>query len=197
MKYFGQLVVKKFVEKADPEKGIFEDATFGAFYDAKTDVLWRDVYEKVENRFNWYIAVDKNGIVISAERFPEQCQIAGFDIYGVDDLSGFENQEGNGSVYGKFWNGKKIVEPALDRNNFPSLTPRQFWLAMLDLDVSQEDIVARIGNMKDEDDKKFALIELNTSTVFKRTYFVISKFPYWLGITETQFDDIWMHAAAI
>jgi len=108
MKNFGKLHMVIVTEPAEPETGTPE-VKFGVFYD-ENDVLWRDVYEAEGNQFNWYIAVNGDGIVISAERNPWESQITNADIIGVDSLHGFESRDGSSSVYGKHWNGQAIIE---------------------------------------------------------------------------------------
>lgn len=81
----------------------------GVFFDAN-DEEWHSVFRATPS--NWYVAINDDNIVVSAEQDAEESQIAGYTILGLDDLSGYENHHGNGSVYGKYWDGTKIVDPA-------------------------------------------------------------------------------------
>lgn len=83
---------------------------------------WHDLFKKYPHKF--YIAVDDNKHIISMTDDPEQSQIAGFDIVGIDEDYGETFGQG-GSVYGKLWNGEKLVEP---EPTIPdSISRRQFF----------------------------------------------------------------------
>jgi len=58
----------------------------------------------------FYIAVDKDGVIVSMESDPEQIQIPKYEIIGIDSNYGYTTRE-DGTVYGKIWNGQAIVEP--------------------------------------------------------------------------------------
>jgi len=78
------------------------------------------------NPHPFYIAVDDEGKIVSMETDPEQIQIEGYEIIGIDGDYGFTRGEG-GSVYGKIWNGQAIITPP---EPLPDLTARQLRLAL-------------------------------------------------------------------
>ena len=74
---------------------------------------------------------------------PEQSQIAGFDIIGIDDDFGETFGQG-GSVYGKLWDGEKIVAPAPIAPD--SISRRQFFQqASLSKLIDEEDALEAMG----------------------------------------------------
>ncbi|MCT6870757.1 MAG: hypothetical protein M3Z70_02810, partial [Bartonella sp.] len=66
----------------------------------KDGVEWHELFKRYPHKF--YIAVDDNKHIISMTDDPEQSQIAGFDIIGIDENYGETFGQG-GSVYGKLW----------------------------------------------------------------------------------------------
>lgn len=77
----------------------------GIFYD-ENNVEWHTVFRETPS--NWYVAIDDNGLIESAECDGELSQMER-TIIGLDDLNGYENHDGDGSVYGKYWDGTSIV----------------------------------------------------------------------------------------
>ena len=88
----------------------------------KDGVEWHDLFKKYPHKF--YITVDGNKHIISMTDDPEQSQIAGFDIIGIDEDFGETFGQG-GSVYGKLWDGEKIVAP--EPITPDSISRRQFF----------------------------------------------------------------------
>lgn len=74
----------------------------------KDGIEWHDLFKKYPHKF--YITVDDTKHIISMTDDPELSQIAGFDIIGIDGNYG-ETYGPGGSVYGKLWDGEKIVAP--------------------------------------------------------------------------------------
>ncbi len=103
---------------------------------------------------------------------PEASQIAGFDIIGIDGDIGETFGKG-GSVYGKLWDGEKIVAPG---PVFPPLTARQFWQAALAIGVKEEKLLADFANkdspfyIADEEKRERALIDITKATSFTRDF---------------------------
>lgn len=151
------------------------------------EIEWHDRFREFPHPF--YIAVDENDFVVSFEEDPEHIQVPGFRLIGIDTDYGFTKQ----NVYQKKWNGEAIV----DYVHFPVLDPRQLWLALSSIGVTQKNISERVEKIKDQEDREFIAIELNTSQLFKREFFCFTKFPKWLGLSESQFNDFWLHAATI
>lgn len=102
---------------------------------------WHDLFKKYPHKF--YIAVDDNKHIISMTDDPEQSQIAGFDIVGIDEDYGETFGQG-GSVYGKLWNGEKLVEP---EPTIPdSISRRQFFQQACSAGlISEEDALEAMG----------------------------------------------------
>lgn len=86
-------------------------------------VEWHDLFK--QNPHAWYIAVDGDQTIISMENDPEQSQISGYDIWGIDSNFGFTRGPG-GSVYGKIWNGTAISSRQAKPES-TLLSPDQFY----------------------------------------------------------------------
>ena len=130
---------------------------------------------------------------------PEQSQIAGFDIIGIDDDYGETFGQG-GSVYGKLWDGEKIVAaPPV----FPPLTARQFWQAALAIGVKEEDLIADIANkdspfyIADEEERESVLIDIKKATSFARDFPLLEKMAKVNKIPDAQLNTLWNWAANI
>ena len=107
----------------------------------KDGVEWHDLFKKYPHKF--YIAIDDTKQIISMTDDPEQSQIAGFDIIGIDDDFGETFGQG-GSVYGKLWDGEKIVAPAPIAPD--SISRRQFFQqASLSKLIDEEDALEAMG----------------------------------------------------
>lgn len=106
MHNYGKLTMERTQMRLPVDEETVTIVTIGVCYDAE-HVEWHDVVERTPSK--WYIAVTDDGTVVSAEQDPEQSQVPGFTIIGLDGLGGFENHHGNGSVYGKHWNGEEVV----------------------------------------------------------------------------------------
>lgn len=85
-------------------------------------VEWHDLFKLYPHAF--YIAVDDNKKIISMTDDPEQSQISGFEIIGIDSDFGETFGQG-GTVYGKLWNGSRIITPEAPVPD--SLSRRQFF----------------------------------------------------------------------
>ena len=88
----------------------------------KDGIEWHDLFKKYPHKF--YIAIDDTKHIISMTDDPEASQIAGFDIIGIDENYGETFGQG-GSVYGKLWDGEKIVAP--EPITPDSISRRQFF----------------------------------------------------------------------
>ena len=158
---------------------------------------WHDLFKKYPHKF--YIAIDDTKHIISMTDDPEQSQIAGLDIIGIDDDYGETFGKG-GSVYGKLWDGEKIVAPA---PVFPPLSARQFWQAAFAIGVKEEDLIADIANkdspffIADDDDRESALIDITKATSFTRDYKLLKKMAEVNKIPDAQLDTLWNWAATI
>ncbi|OLY47432.1 hypothetical protein [Bartonella apis] len=163
----------------------------------KDGVEWHELFKRYPHKF--YIAVDDNKHIISMTDDPEQSQIAGFDIIGIDDDYGETFGQG-GSVYGKLWDGEKIVAvPPV----FPPLTARQFWQAALAIGVKEEDLIADIANkdspfyIADEEERESVLIDIKKATSFTRDFPLLKKMAEVNKIPDAQLDTLWNWAANI
>ncbi|WP_278955092.1 hypothetical protein, partial [Bartonella apis] len=105
-----------------------------------------------------------------------------------------------GSVYGKLWDGEKIVAPA---PVFPPLTARQFWQAALVIGVREENITADIANkdspfyIADEEERESVLIDITKATSFTRDFPLLKKMAEVNKIPDAQIDTLWNWAANI
>ena len=158
---------------------------------------WHDLFKKYPHKF--YIAVDDNKHIISMTDDPEASQIAGFDIIGIDENYSETFGQG-GSVYGKLWDGEKIVEP---EPVFPPLSARQFWQAALVIGVKEENLIADIANkdspfyIADDDDRESVLIDISKATSFTRDFPLLKKMAEVNKIPDEQLDTLWNWAANI
>ena len=163
----------------------------------KDGVEWHELFKRYPHKF--YIAVDDNKHIISMTDDPEQSQIAGFDIIGIDGNYG-ETYGPGGSVYGKLWDGEKIVAPP---PVFPPLTARQFWQAALAIGVREENLTTGIANkdspfyIEDEEERESVLIDITKATSFTRDFPLLKKMAEVNKIPDTQLDTLWNWAANI
>ena len=204
MKNFGKLTASKEVITIDndikDDKGniIQKAGTYPInVLKDKDGVEWHELFERYPHKF--YIAVDDNKHIISMTDDPEQSQIAGFDIIGIDENYGETFGQG-GSVYGKLWDGEKIVAPA---PVFPPLSSRQFWQAALVIGVREENLTTGIASkdspfyIADDDDRESVLIDITKATSFTRDYKLLKKMAEVNKIPDEQLDTLWNWAATI
>ena len=204
MKNFGKLTASKeeitLGEDIKDDKGnIVQRAATLAIYvlKDKDGVEWHELAKRYPHKF--YIAVDDNKHIISMADDPEQSQIAGFDIIGIDGNYG-ETFGPGGSVYVKLWDGEKIVAPA---PVFPPLSARQFWQAAFAIGVKEEDLIADIANkdspffIADDKDRESVLIDITKATSFTRDYKLLKKMAEVNKIPDEQLDTLWNWAATI
>ncbi|OLY43869.1 hypothetical protein [Bartonella apis] len=163
----------------------------------KDGVEWHELFKQYPHKF--YIAVDDTKRIISMTDDPEQSQIAGFDIIGIDDDYGETFGQG-GSVYGKLWDGEKIVAaPPV----FPPLTARQFWQAALAIGIKEEDLIVDIANkdspfyIADEEERESVLIDIKKATSFARDFPLLEKMAKVNKIPNAQLDTLWTWATNI
>ncbi|WP_295966826.1 hypothetical protein [uncultured Bartonella sp.] len=163
----------------------------------KDGVEWHDLFKKYPHKF--YLAIDNTGRIISMTDDPEASQIAGFDIIGIDGDFG-ETFGMGGSVYGKLWDGEKIVAaPPV----FPPLSARQFWQAAFAIGIKEEDLLADIANkdspfyIADAEDRESVLIDITKATSFTRNYKLLKKMAEVNKIPDEQLDTLWNWAATI
>ena len=163
----------------------------------KDGIEWHDLFKKYPHKF--YITVDDTKHIISMTDDPELSQIAGFDIIGIDGNYG-ETYGPGGSVYGKLWDGEKIVAPP---PVFPPLTARQFWQAALAIGVREENLTTGIANkdspfyIEDEEERESVLIDITKATSFTRDYKLLKKMAEVNKIPDEQLDTLWNWAATI
>ena len=204
MKNFGKLSITleeiKLGEDIKDEKGnIIQKAATVIIHvlKDKDGIEWHDLFKKYPHKF--YIAIDDTKHIISMTDDPEQSQIAGFDIIGIDGNYG-ETFGPGGSVYGKLWDGEKIVAPP---PVFPPLTARQFWQAALVIGVREENLTTGIANkdspfyIEDEEERESVLIDITKATSFTRDFPLLKKMAEVNKIPDTQLDTLWNWAANI
>lgn len=161
----------------------------------KDGIEWHDLFKKFPHKF--YIAVDDNKRIISMTDDPEQSQIAGYELIGIDDNYGETFGQG-GSVYGKLWDGEKIVAPA---PLFPPLSARQFWQAALVIGVKEEDLVSGVADEKspfyiaDKEERESVLIDVTKATTFSHDFPLLEKMAAVANMPKEQFDTLWAWAA--
>ncbi len=115
-------------------------ATITVLKDAN-GIEWHELFKLYPHAF--YIAIDDNKKIVSMTNDPEQSQIAGLNIIGIDSDFGETFGQG-GTVYGKLWNGSRIVTPEASVPD--SLSRRQFFQqATLSQIISEEDALNAIA----------------------------------------------------
>ena len=160
----------------------------------KDGVEWHDLFKKYPHKF--YIAIDDTKQIISMTDDPEQSQIAGFDIIGIDDDFGETFGQG-GSVYGKLWDGEKIIAPKIV---FLPLSARQFWQAALLIGVKEEDLVNGVSDknnpyyIADDNERESALIDIKKATSFSRDFPLLKRMAEVNKIPDEQIDSLWIQA---
>ncbi|QHJ75898.1 MAG: hypothetical protein [Caudoviricetes sp.] len=204
MKNFGKLAITReeirLGEDIKDEKGNIVQPANTAKINVLKDkdgVEWHELFKRYPHKF--YIAVDDNKHIISMTDDPEQSQIAGFDIIGIDENYGETFGQG-GSVYGKLWDGEKIVAP---EPIFPSLSARQFWQAALVIGIREENLITDIANkdspfyIADEEERESVLIDITKATSFARDFPLLKKMAEVNKIPDAQLDTLWNWAANI
>ena len=202
MKNFGKLAasqeeIKLGEDVKDDKSNIIQLAQTVKIMVLKDDngVEWHDLFKKFPHKF--YIAIDDNKRIISMTDDPEQSQIAGYDIIGIDDNYGETFGQG-GSVYSKLWDGEKIIAPT---PIFPPLSARQFWQAALVIGVKEEDLVTGIADEKspfyiaDKEERESVLIDITKSTTFSHDFPLLEKMAAVANMPKEQFDTLWQWAA--
>ena len=163
----------------------------------KDGVEWHELFKQYPHKF--YIAVDDTKRIISMTDDPEQSQIAGFDIIGIDDDYGETFGQG-GSVYGKLWDGEKIVAAP---EVFSPLTARQFWQAALVIGVREENLTTGIASkdspfyIANEKERESVLIDIKKATSFARDFPLLEKMAKVNKIPNAQLDTLWTWATNI
>ena len=204
MKNFGKLAITReeirLGEDIKDEKGNIVQPANTAKINVLKDkdgVEWHELFKRYPHKF--YIAIDDTKHIISMTDDAEQSQIAGFDIIGIDENYG-ETFGQDGSVYGKLWDGEKIVAaPAV----FSPLTARQFWQAALVIGVREENLTTGIANkdspfyIEDEEERESVLIDITKATSFTRDFPLLKKMAEVNKIPDTQLDTLWNWAANI
>lgn len=142
----------------------------------------------------WYIAVQADGRVISMEDDIEASQISDLLIIGIDSDFGFTRGP-NGTVYGKIWDGEKIVsEPELTpeekRAQMQPLSARQIRLGLLELG-KLKDVDAVIANLE-EPEKSQAEVSWEYATTFNRLDPILLLVLDALQLTAEQVDEVWL-----
>lgn len=160
----------------------------------KRGVEWHELFKRYPHKF--YIAIDDNKHVISMTNDPEQSQIAGYDIIGIDEDYG-ETFGPGGSVYGKLWNGEKIIAP---EPVFLPLSARQFWQAALLIGVKEEDLVNGVSDkdnayyIADKNERESALIDIKKATSFNRDFPLLKKMAEVNKIPDEKINNLWLRA---
>jgi len=151
------------------------------------------------NPHAFYIAVDEMGKIVSMESDPEAIQLANMDIIGIDSDFGFTRDEG-GTVYGAIWDGVQIVAPPVPT---PILTARQFWLAALELDITEAGLLAAIADetsplyIEDKQERAATVIDIAKAQYFRRDYPLVDDMAAAFGLSTVEMDALWSWAAQI
>lgn len=118
---FGKMHFRPVTVSVETEEGM-QKYDVHALYD-ENGVEWHSLVKEHPHPF--YIAIDDNGRVISMEQDPELSQVDA-TLIGIQSDHGYSFGMG-GNVYGKEWDGEKIVEPrkvvpqTLDHDQFKTM----------------------------------------------------------------------------
>ncbi len=166
------------------------------FYDA-SGVEWHELFRSMPI-FDYYVALDDRNRVVSAEPDPEHSQIEGHRILGLSaaEIGDYTRGPG-GTIYGKEWSGTGLHEPVLARSEYPILTPRQFWLAAASINISKDQILARIDQLEDQTEAQAFRIELTETVNFERTDPAVDQLAALMGLPAEQLDSLWLWAAGL
>lgn len=80
---------------------------------------------------------------------------------------------------------------------FPTLTRRQLLLALLSIDVSNDDVEAHINAITDPFEKASALIEWQDTKDYRRDHPLVVEIAEAMSLPPSQVDDLWRWAATI
>lgn len=83
------------------------------------------------------------------------------------------------------------------RHTMPTLTPRQLRLMLLQIDMSEDDVRAKIDAIEDPVAKQAATIEWEWATSYRRLHPLVQSIATDLGFPDEQLDDLWMYASTI
>ncbi|MGV1762790.1 hypothetical protein [Rhizobium rhizogenes] len=156
---------------------------------------WHDVFRS-QSAFDYYVALDRNDRVVSAEPDPEYSQVAGYRILGISAEEFGEYTRGpGGSVYGKQWDGSRLVEPVIPREAYPELSPPRFWKAAKAIGITKADVVAKINEIADTDGRDDMLIDFQECTAFIRLNPTVVSMAVLFNIPPEQLDALWLWAA--
>ncbi len=189
---FGKLTSKREnIDENDPTSPLVY-----FMYDSN-GVEWHSVF-RAAPKFDFYVAVDDKGAVVSAEPDPEHSQIPGFRILGLstEETGGYTRGPG-GTIYGKVWNGTVITEPVLTREEYPTLTPRQLWLAAATINITKDQVLALVDTIEDETEKAALRIEITETVSFERSDPAMEQMASLLNIPPEQLDALWLWAANV
>lgn len=85
---------------------------------------------------------------------------------------------------------------------YPTLTPRQLWLAAREISITKDQVLALIEAMPETtpeeiDDKQVAMIEIMEAPSYKRDHPLVAMLSGLVGLTPTELDDLWIWAAGL
>ena len=192
---FGKLIAK--AETVELQGG--QTVQVQAFYDAD-NTEWHDLFG-AHPPFDFYLAVDDSGCIVSMEPDPEHSQIAGYRIIGISKTEAGDFTRGpGGTVYGMKWTGAKVVNPvdvmstAEKRAAMPPLTPRQFRDALIDSDIMPDDVTAAINQIADPKARAKALNAWEYPTEFLRKDQLLEQIGAAFNLSPDAIDAMWTAA---
>lgn len=80
---------------------------------------------------------------------------------------------------------------------FPDLTPRQLWLAALQIGVTKAQVLELVAGLEDPLEAASLTIELTEATTFRRDHPAVASIAALLAIPAEQLDDLWIWAASV
>jgi len=98
----------------------------------------------------------------------------------------------NSGLAGDFGTIASYDAPTIEeqRENYPPLSSRQFWLTALSIGITKASILAATTDPEIE-------VVVNETTSFVRTDPAVSELATIMGVSETQLDSLWLWAAGV
>ncbi|ARO29956.1 hypothetical protein NXC14_CH02007 [Rhizobium sp. NXC14] len=157
------------------EKGDFVDAVYGAW-----------VLVQPED------GSSTDGVVTNVEYDPSRLVPHNKIVVGVDAAP---SEIASGMLFqaGAFLPAPPVIEP------MPNLSPRQLWLAALEINTTKAQVMAQIGTITDAKLRATLEIELTEPPLqgYVRNSFAVERLREMMGIPVDQFDALWLWAGTL
>lgn len=188
-------------------KPVMSDGLSFLEFFTEDNVEWHVAFQ-LQPRFDFYVATDDDGVVVSCEADPEHSQLSTFIIYGMSSAEKGSYTTGpGGTIYGAIYDGTVIhpKPPVLI-----DISDRQFFqeLSIMGLITEAEALAAvKTGeipaamngfiNSLPAEQQFTARMVLCGATSFSRTHPLVQAFGAGVGMTSEQIDQLWIAASQL